>query len=206
MLDCRKFEELISGYVDRELDAPEREAVERHLASCRRCALERETLLSLKGRVHYAFAREAVPEGLWEGAAARFGDGNGTLEATPSRRRSPYWSFPRLAPAIGLAAVLLVFAFLYAGKPPGGLTCDEIAGLLPQYVVGEIDLDTALHVNEHMGDCPHCAEYHLQYAHTVLGGQTLYGDTAPMHYLYDWSASPYTPAVPVSAGVWSTDR
>jgi anti-sigma factor RsiW len=47
-LSCEQCRDLISGYVDRELTRAEREAVERHVVGCQKCAGESSCMTGLK--------------------------------------------------------------------------------------------------------------------------------------------------------------
>jgi len=47
-LTCEQCRELLSGYVDHEVTASERAAIEHHLATCPRCANESSVLVGLK--------------------------------------------------------------------------------------------------------------------------------------------------------------
>ncbi len=52
-ITCEQCRELLSGYVDRELDAGEQAAVEHHLATCVRCGNESSRLVGLKNIVQH---------------------------------------------------------------------------------------------------------------------------------------------------------
>jgi len=52
-LSCEKCRELLSVYIDRELTTDEQQAVERHLASCTRCASESTHMVGLKNVVQH---------------------------------------------------------------------------------------------------------------------------------------------------------
>jgi anti-sigma factor RsiW len=52
-LNCEQCRELLSDYVDRELTEDEQKAVERHLASCTRCASESTRMVGLKNVVQH---------------------------------------------------------------------------------------------------------------------------------------------------------
>jgi anti-sigma factor RsiW len=173
MPDCREYDELLSAYIDHELAAQDRARVEGHIARCRRCAHELQSLIALKGRIHVAAERVTVPVGLGEGFAARIGEEPAaSAPAAALRERRAFWLLPRLVPVAAMAAALIVVAFVYVvyvSRPPGGLTCDEVQRLVPRYVSGDLDIQTALSVSEHLGACPHCEARHLQYASAHAG-------------------------------------
>ena len=52
-LNCEQCRELLSDYVDRELTSAEQQAVERHLATCTRCASESTRMVGLKNVVQH---------------------------------------------------------------------------------------------------------------------------------------------------------
>ena len=52
-LNCEQCRELLSGYIDREITAAEHQAVEKHLASCPRCATESTHMVGLKNVVQH---------------------------------------------------------------------------------------------------------------------------------------------------------
>ncbi len=67
-MTCRNIEELIPAYLENDLPAPDREAVERHLASCAACRLILAEFESLEGAL--AGLAGTVPS--WSRAQARF--------------------------------------------------------------------------------------------------------------------------------------
>lgn len=100
--------ERLSEYVDGELDASERAALEAHLAECRECREIAAELRRVTMRAS-ALTDPAPSTDLWPGIAARIGVADTTgvrrVARRPARRR---WSFtlPQLAAAgLALAAV-----------------------------------------------------------------------------------------------------
>ncbi|MEN8152507.1 MAG: zf-HC2 domain-containing protein [Acidobacteriota bacterium] len=80
-LDCKKIEELLSGFIENDLSPDERRNVEQHLASCSKCSEKEENILHLrsvlpelttdipffmKNRLYYiAEAEEHEPDKQW---------------------------------------------------------------------------------------------------------------------------------------------
>ncbi|HEY3325310.1 MAG TPA: zf-HC2 domain-containing protein [Planctomycetota bacterium] len=52
-IDCNQCRDLLSDYVDRELSADERSAVERHLGQCTKCGVESTRVMGLKKIVQH---------------------------------------------------------------------------------------------------------------------------------------------------------
>ena len=99
-------EERLNAYVDGALDVSEREAVERHLATCATCRADVQRLRELLASATALPKSIAPPRDLWPQIAPRLGGG---------RRGVPAW--------IGIAAaVVLAFAalVLYVGRGKGG--------------------------------------------------------------------------------------
>ena len=110
------LDDRLSAYLDEELSAPERAAVEAHLASCESC---RALLDDLKRLVRRASALDDRPpqRDLWPGIAARIQELSATPDVIPlaPRRRRVSFSIPQLAAAAvalmalsgGVASLLL---------------------------------------------------------------------------------------------------
>ena len=64
-MDCDKIKELLSGFIDDQLDSEERAAVEKHLESCQDCTRHYEQLLAL-GRMADDLELDG-DESYWEG-------------------------------------------------------------------------------------------------------------------------------------------
>lgn len=110
----------LSDYLDEELDARERQAVEAHLATCDAC---RDLLADLRQVTLRAAALETrMPErDLWAGIAGRIGAAPGTAGQTPKvipiETRRPRWRLPEFtltAPQL-VAAGLLIAVLSSAG-------------------------------------------------------------------------------------------
>jgi len=94
------IEEQLSAYLDGELSAQERQAVQRHLAACETCRWNLETL---KQTVQWTRDLPSVPIPRVFTIPA---------PAQPVRARQRSWSVPLLQGATALVALLLVFAFV----------------------------------------------------------------------------------------------
>ncbi|MHB1132750.1 MAG: zf-HC2 domain-containing protein [Chloroflexota bacterium] len=94
-MNCQQARELLPMYEDGELDAPQRQAVEEHLADCPDC----RRLLTLQGRLPAMLAQlPAAPRAVEQGVARR-------VEAALARQRPRGWQRAALLTARGLAAV-----------------------------------------------------------------------------------------------------
>lgn len=128
MLSCYRFEKRLTAYADGELSARGREAVERHLAACPRCAAELDSILA-SDRILKRVAPPAVAPGRWsqfrrdlDGAldsidreARRAVRVRETRPVDPLRRRG-------LAVAVACAALVLAVATVGPrGMAPLGL-------------------------------------------------------------------------------------
>jgi anti-sigma factor RsiW len=96
----QRIEEQLSAYLDGELSAQERQAVQRHLATCADCRWNLETL---KRTVQWTRELPSVP------IPRVF---TIPVPAQPVRARQRSWSVPLLQGATALVALLLVFAFV----------------------------------------------------------------------------------------------
>lgn len=165
MAGSREYGELISAYIDNEVSAEERAQVERITQDDPLCAHELHSMIALKGRLRVAFRRAPVPHELWQGYMRRVGPTPDLAQPAPKGTKARgFWSLPRLVPAVGMLAVLVVFAFVYAGRPPGGLTCEQAQEMVPEYAGGALDMESAFHLSAHFADCPVCQERYLAFA------------------------------------------
>lgn len=123
--------DLLSSYLDGELDAPERTRLEAHMTACEDC---RTTLTALQATVADLKTLPEVaptPQDSW------------ALRAALRRARSPMRKWQRLGWASGAvaAAAIAVFAFtLPGGNNPSrdfAMTAGEAAGAVPVYQSGE---------------------------------------------------------------------
>ena len=102
MTDRDQWTARLSEYVDGELPADERVALERHLAECAACreiASELRQVRELAGMA----ADVQPPRDLWPGIQQRIGDGAQDARVLPFRRR---WAFT--VPQLAAAAVLMM--------------------------------------------------------------------------------------------------
>ncbi|MGH7542920.1 MAG: anti-sigma factor family protein [Gemmatimonadota bacterium] len=121
--------ERLSAYLDGDLDGPDREAVERHLAGCRECS----ALLEDLGRVTRAAGAledRAPATDLWPGIAGRL-EGRPRIvpiDITRSRGRRRFsFTMPQLA-AAAIALIVLSGAAVWWGSPrPGDVALDRPA-------------------------------------------------------------------------------
>lgn len=92
----------LSEYVDGDLPADERVALERHLVDCAEC---RETIADLRRLVGLAgtLAYREPPRDLWPGIQRRIGESEQAAGVLPFRRR---WAFT--VPQLAAAAVLMM--------------------------------------------------------------------------------------------------
>ena len=107
---CKHMEALLSAYLDHDLDADDRGAVEAHLRECSRC----RELLSLLREVSASL--RSIPE-IEISPSLR-----GRLLSIPDQKRRPRLSLdflvrPALQPILAAAAVLLTVVSFYAFSP-----------------------------------------------------------------------------------------
>jgi len=69
-MDCTRFEEDISAYVDGELEPQEARGIEEHLASCECCRDLRDQMTAMKTAVSELPEPDIAPEDLWSFAPA----------------------------------------------------------------------------------------------------------------------------------------
>lgn len=121
--------ERLSAYLDGDLDGPDREAVERHLAGCRECAAVLEDLGRL-ARAARGLEDRAPATDLWPGIAGRL-EGRPRIvpiDITRSRGRRRFsFTMPQLA-AAAIALIVLSAAAVWWGSPrPGDVALDRPA-------------------------------------------------------------------------------
>ena len=100
-IDCRRFDDLLSEYLENTISLPLRAAVDGHVASCERCAAVLADVRSIVDRA--AALPELKPShDLWSGIEARLDAPVVPISAAPSARRFrvPTW--------IGLSAAAVV--------------------------------------------------------------------------------------------------
>lgn len=111
-MDCDQAQELITGLVDNELTAAERDAIDAHLAQCSPCSAQLERETTLKRDIRHAAAAIAVPQDL----RARIESPERSVGPDIDRRKElsvPEWLVARRwRPAYAFAAVVFVVAAL----------------------------------------------------------------------------------------------
>src|SRR5215510_14800522 len=109
-MECEEAQELITGLIDGELTAAERNAVEAHLTECGHCKnqLERET--ALKQDLKLASATVNAPRVLLETMRERLGSGGNRPAIARSRSTWPAFILPR--PMLTFAVVVLALAVI----------------------------------------------------------------------------------------------
>jgi hypothetical protein len=95
----------LSEYLDGELDAPTRTALEAHLTTCAECRATRDALERVMARARRVAYREPARD-LWPPIEAEIERGRVAPLATARRRRLVTLSLGRLVAAAGLVAVL----------------------------------------------------------------------------------------------------
>ncbi len=103
-IDCRRFDDLLSDYLENTISLPMRAAMDGHVASCARCAAILADVRSIVDRA--AALPELKPSrDLWPDVAARLDSPVVPISAAPSARRFRIPTWVGLAAA---AAVLIV--------------------------------------------------------------------------------------------------
>ena len=90
----------LSEYVDGELDAPTRQAIEAHLATCAECRATRDALERVVARARAVPYREPAAD-LWSGIERTIGE-----QSAPARRRLITISLSRLLAAAAMIAIV----------------------------------------------------------------------------------------------------
>lgn len=105
MIDCRRFDDLLSEYLESTLSLPSRAAIDAHAASCARCAA---LLADLRSVVDRAGALPVLQPSrdLWPAVAARLEAPVVPITAATSVKRG--LRIPRWAGLAAAAAVLIV--------------------------------------------------------------------------------------------------
>src|SRR5262249_53096874 len=94
-MDCARARFLIYAYLDREVSAPEGEAVSRHVSDCRSCAARAASARGLAHILRYRVDRRTAPERLRQRLHG--------VPAEPAARRR----YPAVAAAASLLLMLL---------------------------------------------------------------------------------------------------
>lgn len=141
----------LSEYLDDELAAPERTALEAHLADCIECQAVLADLRRVLTGAH-ALTDRAVAAELWPGIAARIGaSGAPVVELAAWRRRRVSFSLPQLAAAAALLLVVGGGAASLAFRPTAPAPMARSAALPQPTVIpaglpsnAELSYDTAV--------------------------------------------------------------
>jgi len=103
-IDCRRFDDLLSDYLENTISLPLRAAVDSHVASCAKCAAVLADVRSIVDRA--AALPELKPShDLWSGIEARLDAPVVPISAAPSARR---FRVPTWIGVAAAAAVLIV--------------------------------------------------------------------------------------------------
>ncbi len=126
---CRQVEPCLYPYVDGELGAEGRRAIEAHLAGCAACREQVTREWEFRRRVIAPLEREAAPPalratveqlvqiGLWTGRWGRRGDGGGARDGRPGRGRAARRRIVLRAAAALLGVGLVGAGGWFAAKP-----------------------------------------------------------------------------------------
>lgn len=113
-MNCEKFENLISGYLDGELSDAERKECEAHISSCEKCAASLEEYSSLEKMLKES--ESPLPdEGYWAGFDARMRE-----KVDKAAEKAPWWNFflvIKRPPAQWLAAAVTLMIIVVFGMP-----------------------------------------------------------------------------------------
>jgi anti-sigma factor RsiW len=63
--------------------------------------------------------------------------------------------------------------------PDDDMTCQQVVALLMDYMTGELEVQTALALQEHLRDCPECAAFLYTYQATIRAVRTLRNEDVP---------------------------
>ena len=119
-----RWTERLSEFVDGDLPAGDREALEAHLAGCEECAALVTELRAVAATAAELPDREPDRD-LWPGIAARLGEAPGVTPISTRRRRQVVLSVPQLA-AAGLALLLVSSGLVWVAVRDG---TDATAGM-----------------------------------------------------------------------------
>jgi hypothetical protein len=125
-----KWTDRLSDYLDGELSAPEREALDAHLLECAECGHTLQQLKAVVARASQVIDREPSRD-LWSGIAARIAAGEGspaTLVATSSGKRRVSFSIPQLAAASVVLMLMSAGTMYVALNADNGAPVAEVNG------------------------------------------------------------------------------
>ncbi|MEE8359708.1 MAG: zf-HC2 domain-containing protein [Candidatus Omnitrophota bacterium] len=125
-MDCKKIRDLLSEYIDSELNGRLSVEINQHLSSCDGCRQIHEAILGSSVNILRRSERTKAPEDLWERIKA------GLEEKKPNRPFAPLFI---QQPAFSLAtAVAIIIIAITAIKLPGRET-----GVVASYMEDQIE-------------------------------------------------------------------
>ena len=145
-MDCKQAQELMSVYVDGELDAATALQMERHLAGCAACGAALAQQLELRGAIAQHATRYPAPAHLQHRIRT-------ALEAEhprprAGRQKQPWpWAWINLAIAGASTAAFAVTLALYLGQPSSGerleqdLVASHFRSLMPDHLADVASTD-----------------------------------------------------------------
>ncbi|GIW71082.1 MAG: hypothetical protein KatS3mg102_0624 [Planctomycetota bacterium] len=122
-MQCHEVQQLLSAFVDDELDCCRSHQIDQHLERCAGCRAEMEQIRLLDARVRAAGRSESCPPALRERVRAALAAELAAGAGAARRRRL----FARLVRYGGLAAAVLVAAVLGVGLAPGPASAELLA-------------------------------------------------------------------------------
>ncbi|WP_295991086.1 anti-sigma factor [Rugamonas sp.] len=142
-MDCNQAQDLMSAYVDGELDAATALQMERHLAGCAACEAALAQQLELRATIAQQATRHKAPPHLKHRIRA-------ALAQQQPRRRAPRtwpWAWINLGIAGASTAAFAVTLALYLGQPSGGerleqdLVASHFRSLMPDHLADVASTD-----------------------------------------------------------------
>ena len=106
-MSCQVFEEMLSAYIDGELSLQDKEALEKHLATCDSCRGALSEIMSVKTAIQ-AVPLEEIPPGLHEMIMCNLTPRKSGFLNTVFERVS-HWTLRQWVPTVAAAMVLVVF-------------------------------------------------------------------------------------------------
>ena len=112
---CREVQELIHGYVDRELDLVRNLEMERHFHECPACSGAHERLRNMRSAVTQGAPYFRPPAGLEDRLRSRLREAAEIHSDSPMAR--PTWRWVGIAAAIVIAALAITVMTRHRGEP-----------------------------------------------------------------------------------------
>ncbi len=125
-MDCKKIRDLLSEYIDSELNGRLSVEIDQHLSSCDGCRQIHEAILGSSVNILRGSEKAKAPEDLWERVKT------GLEEKKPNRSFAPLF-IQRPAFSLAIAAVVIVIA-ITAIKLPGRET-----GAVASYMEDQVE-------------------------------------------------------------------